>query len=239
MLLSHTHRFIFMKTYKTGGTSIEFLLSRFMGEEDVITPTHTEDEVARFESGVYPRNYQRVVPTAEALATLPQLRTTKQVRAFLQQTEVISHFWEHMEAQEIRARVPRVVWDGYLKVTAERHPYEKVVSMAYYRSWRRGGKLPIGQYIDEVIARRCGRNYDIYAIEGKIIADLFIRYEQYETDVRALLTRLHLPADVEIPKVKTQQRLNRTPAADMLTPAQKAIIQEKCREEFEHFGYAR
>jgi hypothetical protein len=35
MIISHRHRFIFLKTVKTGGTSVEIALSRYCGEEDV------------------------------------------------------------------------------------------------------------------------------------------------------------------------------------------------------------
>ncbi len=38
MIISHKHRFIFIKTFKTAGTSIEVFLSQRCGEEDVFTP---------------------------------------------------------------------------------------------------------------------------------------------------------------------------------------------------------
>lgn len=238
MLLSHKHRFIFLKTYKTGGTSIEILLSRFMGEHDVITPATLDDEVIRFRYGAYPRNWQRMEPAAEALASLPDIQTDEQAEAFLRHTQTVNHFTEHMQAKEVRERIPEIIWDNYLKITAERHPYEKVVSMAYYRSYRHGGTLTIGEYIDEVIARRCGRNFNMYTIDGRIVADCFIRFEHFEEDIRRLLERLNLPLDAEIPRAKAMQRTDQRPAIDILTQEQKAVIQQKCREEFEHFGYA-
>jgi hypothetical protein len=38
MIISHEHKFILLKTRKTAGTSIEIALSRFCGDDDVITP---------------------------------------------------------------------------------------------------------------------------------------------------------------------------------------------------------
>lgn len=38
MIISHKHKFIFIKTRKTAGTSIEIYLSQFCGDEDIITP---------------------------------------------------------------------------------------------------------------------------------------------------------------------------------------------------------
>ncbi len=38
MILSHKNRFIFIKTRKTAGTSIEAYLRNFLGENDIATP---------------------------------------------------------------------------------------------------------------------------------------------------------------------------------------------------------
>ena len=39
MIVSHKYKFIFIKTRKTAGTSIEYNLSKYLGKEDIITPS--------------------------------------------------------------------------------------------------------------------------------------------------------------------------------------------------------
>lgn len=51
MILSHRHRFIFIKTTKTAGTSLETYLSRWCGDDDVVTPFGVP------EPGHQPRNH--------------------------------------------------------------------------------------------------------------------------------------------------------------------------------------
>ncbi len=57
MIISHKYKFIFLKTKKTAGTSIEISLSRYCGDKDIITPIMFEDEKIRADLGKYPQNY--------------------------------------------------------------------------------------------------------------------------------------------------------------------------------------
>ncbi len=61
MIVSHLHKFIFVKTHKTAGTSIELDLAKHLGPNDVATPIVVNDVIINspqnyemfYESGVY------------------------------------------------------------------------------------------------------------------------------------------------------------------------------------------
>jgi hypothetical protein len=55
MIISHCHKFIFIKTKKTAGTSIEYFLSKHCGEDDIVTPIypHIEGHLPRNHDGFY------------------------------------------------------------------------------------------------------------------------------------------------------------------------------------------
>lgn len=55
MIVSHKYRFIFVKTFKTAGTSIEVYLSQFCGPDDILTPIvpHVEPHRARNDEGFF------------------------------------------------------------------------------------------------------------------------------------------------------------------------------------------
>jgi len=54
LIVSHKHRFVFIKTRKTGGSSIEHALSEYCGKDDVLTPLPPEVKIPYL-----PRNYMK------------------------------------------------------------------------------------------------------------------------------------------------------------------------------------
>ena len=58
MIVSHKYRFIFLKTKKTAGTSIELALTKLCSEDDIVTPLTEVDEAARA-GGMGARNWER------------------------------------------------------------------------------------------------------------------------------------------------------------------------------------
>ena len=82
MIVSHKHRFIFLKTKKTAGTSIELALSALCDGDDIITPlAQAEDEPLR--RGLAPQNWRRpgLVPAAyRGMAELISTSTSKPTR---------------------------------------------------------------------------------------------------------------------------------------------------------------
>ena len=96
MIVSHKHKFIFIKTKKTAGTAIEAALSELCGPQDVITPFREESEQDR--KGLSPQNYRIEHPLKPKRSFL---------RKLLMRPERYYHqsvgFYEHMPAWRVRA----------------------------------------------------------------------------------------------------------------------------------------
>ncbi len=168
MLLSHKHKFIFIKTNKTAGTSIEIGLSRFCGNEGIITPNDPADEEIRNAMG-YPR-------PRNCYAKFLDYRF-KDIYKLLVRRKPKLKFYHHMPAAEIRTRVGEECWKSYYKFCFERNPFDRVISFYYWRT-KKGPKRSISEFIDSgevLMLKKYG--YHLYTIDEKIVVDRVCRYE--------------------------------------------------------------
>lgn len=211
MIASFSHGFIFVKTRKVGGTSLEIVLSSWCSEHDICTPIPAEDEAIRAGFGGQARNFQ------------------KERRGVA--------FFNHMPATEIRSAIPKL-WSRGFKFSVDRHPYEKVVSRAWWNIGRRGGnEEELEAEIETAIAAKTYLNYPLYCENGRVIVDEVWRYEDMWDRVAALGERLGQTMPGVPPRAKGGHRRDRRPAREVLTDEQRARIAEDARIEFELLGY--
>jgi hypothetical protein len=237
MIVSFERNFIFIKSRKTAGTSMEIALATHAGEKDIITPLATEDELLRLgmDPNSLPRNF----------LTDPRLEEDYRAAVRRKDKPAMKHFrkhvfgdlytvFNHASARRARKVLDRAAWDSAFKFTIERHPYEKAVSMAWFRL----GSREFPDVLEQTIANGKFRNYDLYTVDGDVAVDFIIRYEHLAEDVKHVEDKL---GGIEIlsrlPEAKGS-RTDRRPATELLSAAQKSAIQKICAEEFALMGYA-
>ena len=123
MIISHKHKFIFIKTNKTAGTSIEIALSKFCGPNDIITPISPEDEKTRMDLGYPgPQNYQsRIWQYGIWNAIKWTIKGGKR-----------PHFYNHISAKEVISIIGKKKWDTYYTFCFERNPWDRIISLYYW-----------------------------------------------------------------------------------------------------------
>lgn len=250
MILSRSRNFIFVKTRKTGGTSVEIALSAFCGEEDIVTLITPIDETLRLEKGRAFRNCLSDPALERQYETLLR-ESDPPVRKIPREVKDAQVFYNHMPLSEILER-SGVRGEDFFRFTIERHPYDKAVSYANfhmgYRAYARGGALSVG--LEEIPAEidrliESGklsekiRNHELYCLGGRVGVDRILRYERLGEEFAEMLETIGVPGEVELPSVKVGQRDRSVPARDILTAAQRQWIQEACAPEFELLDYQR
>lgn len=239
MIVSHRHRFIFLKTKKTASSSVELALSEICGPDDVITPLMPADEKLR--RGIGPQHYAIPVRRRSLLAPLRRMLGATPARAGLE-------FYNHMPAHKAKAALPRDVWEGYAKVAVERNPWDREVSL-YFWETRQLPEASRPSFSDFVLKRPAlerVKNVQLYSIDGKIVVDRFLRYETLAADFSAFMADLGVATPPVLPHAKSSHRPgSREPGERNDEPSYRRFYDEATRDavaryyarEIAHFGY--
>jgi hypothetical protein len=235
MIISYLHNFIFIKTRKTAGSSMEIALAAHAGPDDIVTPFGPVEEKRRQQShpNSAPRNFcsdkelERKYREALSEGNLGLMKSVLREANLAAAVPVR----RHDNVRRAMRAAGDAFWKKAYKFTIERHPYEKAVSLAWFERHQRD----FSDALEQVLREKTYRNFDLYALDGKVAVDFVIRYEHFATDIPRVEAAIGIP--IQMPRANAERRHDRRPAHDVLTPAQKKLVQETCREEFELFGY--
>jgi hypothetical protein len=228
MILSHRYRFIFIKTSKTAGTSVEIALSRHCGPEDIITPISPADEpLRRACGGKGPQNH---------LLPRSGYGLMDRFRHFTSGRERLG-FWNHMSAAEICARIPEAVWNSYYKFCFERNPWDRVISY-YYWKHREEPRPALSEFVhSERLGKLRKQGRDLYTIGGEVVVDRVCRFEALDDELEAVCRKLGMPQPLELPRAKGGFRRDRRSYRDLLGERERQRIAEFFHDEITRLGY--
>ena len=117
MIVSHQHRFVFVKTRKTAGTSIEIALAQHCGPDDIITPIDEVDEQIRRNLGHRgPQNFE-VRKKVRGIIGIARRMLGKDV----------VRYYNHIPAGSIRDNVGAQIFDSYQKFCVVRNPWDRLI----------------------------------------------------------------------------------------------------------------
>lgn len=229
MILSHTHKFIYIKTYKTGSTSVEAALSAVCGPDDVITEASEQLRGVRSKPA---QNYRIEHPAKPKRALWKRL---------LGRPERHYHpsvgYYEHMPAWRVRTYAGEAVWNSYFKFSFERNPWDRQVSWYHYKTKSKSqAEKPSFDTFNRDRRRAWVENWDLYTQDGKVALDFVGRYENLDADFAHVLERIGLEGQVALPRTNVR-RVEAKDWHDYYTPASRDLIAGWYAPEIAHFGY--
>jgi len=232
MIISHEHKFIFLKTRKTAGTSIELALRKICGPDDIIAPIGDAEERrqrALQYDGRPPQNW-RVHGWWQSPEPLFQ-------RHWLKVSPRDYGFYNHITAKQARALLnDEKVWRSYFKFAFERNPWDRQVSAYHFRYRKTKSKPPFSTYMRR--RRRAWiNNYEIYSIDGDACVDFIGRFETLEVDLLNALKKVGLNFDQELPRTKTNFRETQKHYRDYYDDETRKIVAEWYAPEIKLLGY--
>lgn len=224
MIISHSHRYIFIKSTKTAGTSIEAALSNHCSGEDVVTPL-----------GDYAFNRD-------------------QTGAWVHKSMNEGSYQQHDDALTIRDSLPPEVWQSYFKFSIARNPWERTLSRFFWNHRNDPALKPekrllqrLGLPADELEpARRAfakflreedwDTNDRFYFIDGKLCVDFVIRYENLAEDLLEVCKRVGLPP-LNLPHLKSGMRSKQHHFSEYYDDETRALVADRHRADIQLFGY--
>jgi hypothetical protein len=180
MIISHKFKFIFIKTTKTAGTSIEVALNRFLGPTDIATaiypaePDHT------------PKNFL----VGKSSESSYELRN-------------------HMGISQLKGVIDDEIISSYFKFCVEREPVDKCIShycmqknSAYHNKGNEN--LTWDDYVERGIFPVDNRKYA--DSNGVLLVDSILRYEDLDNQLKDILSKLGVGEFQLWPKAKRGYR---------------------------------
>lgn len=254
MIVSHKHKFIFIKPIKVAGTSIEIALAQCCGEEDIITPITKFNPKADETQYHHPaRNYRE------------------------------KGFFNHMPPREIEKRVGRKIWDSYFKISVVRNPWDQTVSRFVWGKKRpmpkKNKEADLRDKLSKLFSAKerfiflkkkhiktrkawfqlhgslSGKErnpFDLFIrtyrpyldssrfyfdSRDQLICDYHIRFEHLNEDYQELCEQLDLPAN-QLPKTKNKLRKKKKHYSTFYNNTRRQLVAEIFRREIEKFGYS-
>lgn len=181
MIVSHKYRFIFLRTEKTGGTSLTAALQSLLDEGDVQGKMNRPAwaKYSPIHHGALKRHFPRWFG-----------------------------LHRHATARQVRDVVGRRFFDSYFKFAIERNPWDRQVSLYFHREWKKNNASPdFDRHMRSFFYRNSEyvrlNNWSIYAIGDKIVADRVLRYETLDQDIPELFAQLGVDCPVEMPKLRS------------------------------------
>ena len=181
MIVSHKYRCIFLRTEKTGGTSITQALQSMLGDDDE-QATLKRPAWAKY-SPIHHGALKRHFPQWFGLH-------------------------RHATAKQVRDVVGPRIFESYFKFAIERNPWDRQVSLYAHRQWKKGNEtLNFDRDMRSPIYRNTEyvrlNNWSIYAIGRQIVVDRLLRYETLADDIERLLSDLGIESQIQIPRLRS------------------------------------
>ena len=245
MIISHSHKFIFLKPRKVAGTSVEVALAQHCGEDDIITPIGAFD--ARWDEDQYAhpgrkwRGYGRH-------ATLKRVRK-----------KLGPEMWDDY----FKFTITRNPWD---LVVSQYHwatrmddgdPYQWSVGRTLKRFWKNPTRVrknfrELGTNLARTLLRTDVVSFDFFVRHmlryyepndpfyfdrsGSVSLDFLIRYEDLQGDYTLVCERLGLPT-TDLPSLKTKARQERQHYSAYYDDRTRELVAKMYHRHIEHFGY--
>ncbi len=224
MIINHKYKYIFIKTRKVAGTSVEMYLNKHREPGDIFTPISSwhEDHI--------PQNFEGSINPIKELIETKLSHTRRTLSDFKNKIR----FWNHIPGIMIKSRIEPDIWNNYYKFTIERNPWDKTISH-YFWLKRKEEFSSIRDYIKKSFLPV---DYDKYTnLNGELLVDRVVRYESLNDDLGEIFSELGIPYEGSLGIFAKSSFRKKRDYSDYYDKETKNLVARAFRKEIKLFGY--
>lgn len=256
-VISHQHKFIFVRPYKVAGTSISICLGNLCEGNDIFCLAPNDRAYC---PGIDDDDFGAVAVLNEHIFANLKIKEGR-----------VSG---HISPWQIRRMVGGSLWGEYFKFTVIRNPWDWFISLYWWRRnrwldrqvqsvratapkapiyyarrhWRhtldryRAGQGISQESVERALRRKWFEEYmarwpRFYFLDGMPYADCYLRFEHLQEDFDRMCHRLGLPGGVLL-RTKSRVRPKGVDYRDYYTDWSRDYIGRRFREIISNFGYS-
>ena len=213
MIVSHKHRFIFLRTEKTASTSLFDALHPHLGPDDFVADLERPawSKYSPIHHGALKRPFPRLFG-----------------------------LHPHATAAQARAVVGRDLFERYFTFAVERNPWDRQVSLYTHREWKKGkGPENFDRDMRSLRYRNTEycrlNNWAMYAIGGNVVLDKVYDYDHLDEALGDLARRFGIDG-FDMPR-RREYVSNRPHYSTYYTDYTRDLVARWYRREIAALGY--
>jgi len=226
MIISHSKKFIFIKTNKTASTSLQVFLSQFLDKNiDIISKDLEQENKKIFEiSGIKDKNWDLSKSKFNFFNLFP-----KEKKKIFNHDATIKEIINFYGKEKLK---------DYYKITIVRNPFDQIISSFNWHNYFRKeykNKDPLS--IDKLIGKYSKNFFEkekkkiLY--NNKIFFNQILKYENLESDLELFLKKKKLNKKVDLKDLKFKSEIPKK--IKSLSQEQKKIVYKHAEFFFKNF----
>jgi len=247
-IISHKHKFIFLKTRKTASGSMEVALGKVCGPEDWLCPTGDGKDM-----GLGEQNNKKKITQLNGrdlgnfcASIFKNIKKGKPEfnQSWQKMFRIIKS--SHYNAENLRIVCGSEIWNSYYKFCFERNPFDRLVSFYHWRTKKFENPPSFKEFALSIVqgsrkeqARLKASNFSnrpFYEINGEIVVDRVCRFENLQDEIADFFSMKGIKWDGNLLHTKGGFRPKRN-----YREYYDAELKKKCEKAFkfemERFGY--
>lgn len=245
LIISHKHRFIFLKPRKVGGTSIEVNIAKYCGEDDIITPVTEYSEKSDEDYYTHsPRNYDDYHnhTTPEEIRMRIDDKIWNDYFKFTIVRNpwdmVVSRYkWQKFKTSEkklLKKLNFRTIKKNLFNPDAYKKAF-KIISSSKNKNTKVKKINKFENFLKELPEKFTNTQY-YFDTGGKPVVDFYLRFEELEDGYKKVCGILNIPYN-KLPRLKSKHRKKREHYSKFYNEKTMKMVEKRFKKEIEYFNY--